>query len=190
MRAIEHHGKNEIDDIRKLYGGTQGGIFRQSTREKMAAKEDIWRAREAKSTFWYRQRENVKTTLLDLKLFVEVAGKKNVNLVITRESLRPIIEALLWRPIVSHAEPDVNLAEISQLLIEVGFNYLHGMFQDAERDIPLSSKRTLEEAIDLSTHLVAECKSLKEAFKNRKRRLAALVSEEPPHKSETEGNEQ
>jgi len=56
-----------------------------------------------------------------------VAGKNNVNQVITQEAFEPVVEALLWHPVVQRADPDFKRAEIAQLFIRVGFNYLASM---------------------------------------------------------------
>jgi hypothetical protein len=89
----------------------------------------------------------VKTALDDLLLFVEVASKDNVNEVVTKESLRYIFDVLLGY----EQEPDLIRAEIAHLLINAGFRYL----QEKKRNqIPLSSHRVIEEAIDLSNYLI------------------------------------
>lgn len=161
----------------------RGGIFTPNTRKKVLGIMKQPEPGMSTNQFWYKRRNDVERALIDLRLFIEVAGKDNVNQIITQESLRPIVEALLWHPVVHHAAPDLNLAEIAQLLIEVGFSYLRGI----GHNVPLSSQRTIEEAIDLSNYLVSEVEALRKAVRERRERLATLVSDEPSDKSENEG---
>ena len=72
----------------------------------MITKEGISKPGRKKDQFWYKHRESAKTTLLDLQLFIEEAGGDNINRIITRETLKPVVEALLWRPLVNHDNPD------------------------------------------------------------------------------------
>jgi hypothetical protein len=125
--------------------------------------------------FWYLRREDVKTALVDLRLFVKVAGRHNVNQVITRETLEPILDALLclWYPVVKRetpvvendepmlekAKPDLIRAEIARLLIDEGLGYLCGMKGDHVR---LSNQRTIEELTDMINYLVETFKPEKE----------------------------
>ena len=69
--------------------------------------------------FFHGLREHVKTALIDLYLFLEMAGINNVNMVMKPESLEPIVIELLWRK-ETLAKPDVNRAEIAKLFI-MGF---------------------------------------------------------------------
>jgi len=135
-----------------------GGIFRPTTRKKVLG--IVKRPEPGMSTnqFWYRRRNEVERALLDLQLFIKVAGKNNINQVLTKEALRPVFEALLWHPVVERDEPDLNRAEIAQLLIETGFSYLLSMKRDS---IPSSSRRTIREAIDASNYLVLSFKANK-----------------------------
>lgn len=57
--------------------------------------------------------------------------------------------------------PDLNRAKIAQLLIEEGLRYLRSLFIKSKQDIPLSSQKTIEEAIDLIKYLVFQVESLK-----------------------------
>ena len=126
-----------------LDGYAGGGIFTSSTRNALL------RQGEKSSDFWYNRRSNVENALIDFRLFIEVAGDKNVNVVINEKTLRPVVETLLWYPVVEHSMPDLNKAEVARLCIRAGFNYLKEM-----KKIPLSSQRTIEEAVDLSDYLV------------------------------------
>lgn len=144
----------------------------------------------SKNQFWEDRRNAVERALIDLRLFVEVAGRKNVNQVITRDSLKPIVEVLLWYPIVDRTEPNVNLAEIAQMLIEEGFGYLRGMFQfGSEHSISSSMQRTIADAIDGSKHLVFQVETLRKAAIERNERIAALAAEEVRTRQKLEGVE-
>jgi hypothetical protein len=168
------------------YLKNDGGIFTFRKRGQLLGMEGLpgrkktgKNEKTAENEFWYNTRRYVKNALIDLRLFVEVAGRKNVNQVITRDSLKPIVEALLWYPIVDHAEPNVNLAEIAQLLIEEGFGYLCGMFQfDSEHSISSSMRRTIADAIDGSKHLVFQVESLRKVAIEWHKMIAANAAEE------------
>jgi hypothetical protein len=127
-------------------------IFTHKTRCRLLGATNLPGRKSPQSIndFRYDVRTKVKTALIDLLLFVEVAGKNNVNQVITRESLKHIFDVLLWYPI-GEDEPDLIRAEIAQLLIKRGFEYIREMKKE---NIPLTAHRTIEEAIDLSNYLV------------------------------------
>ena len=84
-----------IDEWRKLYDGHQGGIFTPKTREKMITGKGISESSPVKNTFWYRQRENVKTAILDLYLFLRAAGEENIKQVFTEVTVAPMISSLI-----------------------------------------------------------------------------------------------
>lgn len=112
-------------------------------------------------------KESVKTALIDLELFIEVSDKKDVDQVITQETLKPVVEALLWYPLIKPDKPDMKRAEIAQLFIQVGFNYLSAM---KPASMTSSHHRTKDDAIDLSYFLV-------DAFKpENERRYTGYVS--------------
>ena len=153
MESNKHQREEAIDKIRILYKKTQGGIFRNTTREKIITKEGISGRDIKRDQFWYKQRENVKTALIDLQLFIEEAGHNNVNQVVKDETLKPIVAAILKSP-YPH-DPDLKKAEIARLFILAGFNYLALVNRD---NVTLSHKRTIDEAIDLSDYLVESLK--------------------------------
>jgi hypothetical protein len=153
MGDIKRKNKERIDEMRKWYVSHQGGIFTQKTREKMITKEGISESSPAKNTFWYRQRENVKTALLDLYLFLKEAGEDNVKQVFTEETLAPIVNALL--KIDYPTAPELRKAEISRLFILYGFNYLHKTYLN---NLTVSHKDTIHTAVDLSDYLAESLK--------------------------------
>ena len=129
-----------------------GGIFTPTTRKKVLGIVKQPEPRVSRNQFWYKMRNQVERALLDLQLFIEVAGKNNVNQVITQETLKPIVEALLFPySMDGDLKPDLNRAEIAQLFIETGFSYLKSMKPE---NITLTHKDTIERAIDLSRYLV------------------------------------
>jgi len=151
MSDIERFEKEQIDKFKRLYHGRQGGIFTQKTRDRILTKKGISGRGRAKNQFWYRQRENVKTALIDILLFIELSDKKDVDQVLTKESLEPIIRALLFGGAVFNKTSDKNRAKIADILIRQGFRYLEGK---AGSHITKSHDRTITEALDLSNYLV------------------------------------
>ena len=110
------------------------GIFYPKTRAKLLGIKtqgretaEPFKTSQEKANFWYRRRNEVKGCLKDLELFIEVANKNSVNEVITLERLKPLVEALLLRPVWKNAEPDLERAEIAKLFIHAGFEYLMQM---------------------------------------------------------------
>jgi len=149
MSMTDELRKALIDKFRRLYEGTQGGIFRSKTRERILTGEGISLGDTYRNQFWYRHRENVKTALIDLQLFVELAGRSNVNQVVTWESLTPIVSALL-KGFAVGGERDMNRAEMAQMFVQRGLEYLREM----NPDMSLVEIRTIDEATDLSKRLV------------------------------------
>jgi hypothetical protein len=155
MSADERYKADQIDRFRRLYRGKQGGIFTNSTRQKLFTKKGISGRGRTKNTFWYRQRENVRTALVDLQLFIELSGKSDIDQVITKDSLKPIIGSLLLGVAVFNESPDKNKAEVAEMLIRLGFDYFE---QKAGENITLSHQRTVNEATDLSYYLLQKIK--------------------------------
>jgi hypothetical protein len=124
----------------------RGGIFSTKTRERLLGVKRPSGRGITKSRFWSFNRRYVKNALLDLQLFIETADRHDVNKVIKRTTLQPILDALLN----SRDEPDSTRALIAQLLIETGFRYLMQM----NRRILLKSQTGLiDESIQFSKQL-------------------------------------
>lgn len=102
--------------------------------------------------------------------------KKNINQVITPKSIEPLLYALLWTQLFNEG-PDKNQAEIAQLLVEHGFMYLQGMFH-SEGSLPLSSKRTIEEAVDLSKYMVSRVEELRKVDRERREHFKQIEAKE------------
>ena len=138
-----------------------GGIFGVKTRARLLGIEGLSGRNRTKDDFWHDQRESVKMALIDLDLFIEAADDNSVNQVITRETLEPIVNELLWGPVFIPPPPDraklyLERARIADLFIKWGFEYLSSMNSDM---MSLSHKRTMEDAIDLSRLLLETFKT-------------------------------
>ena len=119
----------------------------------MITKEGISESSPARNTFWYRQRENVKTALIDLYLFLKEAGEENIKQVFTEATIAPIISSLLefdYRSV-----PELRKAEISRLFILTGFNYFHKTYLN---NLTVSHKDTIHSAVDLADYLAESLK--------------------------------
>ena len=143
-----------LNNFKRLYQNTQGGMFTKKTRQKILTKEGISGRGQTINMFWYRQRENVRTSLIDLQLFVEEAEENNVKQVIDEESLKPLVDALLGRLCLSWQEK-LRKAEIARLFINTGFMYLSSIHRN---NLTLSHLNTISEATDLANYLVEQLK--------------------------------
>lgn len=144
----------QINNFRKSYENTQGGIFTKRTREKILTKEGISGRGQTVNTFWYRQRENVKTALIDLQLFAKEAREDNVEQVMNKEALRPLVEALIGFP-YRNTHAQLRKAEIARLFINAGFKYLSSIYHN---NLTISHQNTIREATDLADYLVEQLK--------------------------------
>jgi len=99
--------------------------------------------------FRLKVRKRVKRGLLDLQFLIEVAEKKDVDWVLNEGSLRPVVAALL----PSLAEPDRSRAEIAEMFITWGLNY---MVSTVGRDNPLvpAVQPEIDKVVGLSYNLV------------------------------------
>ena len=159
MNQSNNQKEKSIDKFKRLYQKTQGGIFHNRTRKKIITKEGISGRGRTKDQFWYRQRENVKTGLIDFRLFIEEAGKNNVNQVVNEESLRPIVTALLERPLIHQDPIDIERAEVANLFIKYGLKYLRG------GAVTKIHKRSIDEALDLAHYLLLKVRMESEGVK-------------------------
>lgn len=154
MNSKEGKQKRIIDRFKRHVATAGSGLFTRSTRMKLLGKKRIWDGKgdeATRNTFWYRTRNQVKTALKDLQLFIESADKSNVNQVVTAEALKPIVDALLYHPILDEEVPIRKRAEIAELFIKAGFEYLR---VKSGNHLTLSHDRTIKEALDLSSYLV------------------------------------
>lgn len=132
------------------------GIFTRKTRQKLLGLMSMSGKGLAKNEFWYNVRNSVKGSLTDLELFVETAEKSQLDQVLTRKSLEPVIAALFQGfTAYSETQPDPNRADIADMLILWGFRYWK---DKTGSGLTLSHERTLEEAVDLSDYLLQSVK--------------------------------
>lgn len=140
------------------------GIFTTKTRRRIVGTLDM-RGRGGRyglekkknqpiNDFWFDRRKQVKNALKDLELFIQVAEKDQIDQVLTKESLEPMINALLFGLAVWNVQaPDRNRGEMADMLIRLAFQYLKNTMSE---DITLSHERTMKEATDLSNYLVSK----------------------------------
>ena len=154
MNSEEGKQKRIIDRFKRHVATAGSGLFTRSTRMKLLGKKRIWDGKgdeATRNTFWYRTRNQVRTALTDLQFFIESADKGNVNQVVTAETLKPIVDALLRHPILDEEVPDRKRAEIAELFIKAGFEYLSAK---SANHVTLPHDRTIREALNLTMYLV------------------------------------
>jgi len=130
-----------------------GGIFTAKTRKRLSGILGLSGRDRTINDFWNDVRKGVRNALVDLELFIEIADKDQVNQVLTKESLEPIVTGLIWA--LTEPKPDPNRAEIADMFIRWGFNYWR---QEGRKNITLAHERTINEAIDLSDYLLKTSK--------------------------------
>jgi hypothetical protein len=123
-----------------------GGLFTPIARERLLGLEGQTGRGRTKSDFWYHVRTSVENGLIDLDLFIETADDKDVNMVLNRVTLDPFVKSLLS---IWNTKPDKMKAEIAQLFILAGFEYL---LHWSPHPDPL--KKCIEDAEEFSDHLV------------------------------------
>jgi hypothetical protein len=125
------------------------GILRKSGRDRPLEESHNPLEGKTKASFWYDVRETVRNGLIDLQLFIETADDKNVNMVLNRESLAPVVYALLDHSKLYHrSEDDGTKAKIAQMLAEYGLSYLRD-----SKFVYEAQRRTIDEAIQLSKQI-------------------------------------
>lgn len=130
-------------------GKGRGGIFTTTTRGNLLGINVKGRKiRDKTYDFRFDVRNTVRTALVDLQLFIETANDKDIDEVINRDTLEPILEALLDH---DH-EPNSTRTIISYLLIETGLHYLSRMNRNY---ITQNQQRIIDDAIELSKQLTA-----------------------------------
>ena len=149
MSLSEREREKKIAKFLDNYSTARGGIFKTKARERiMGIRRKSGRGR-SETDFWYDMREYVKSALIDLELFLEFAGEKNVSMVMTGERLEPLIKKLASTKLP--VQVNLRIADIANLFIQTGFRYLHTAKM---HDITLSHERTINEALDLANYLV------------------------------------
>jgi hypothetical protein len=155
MKQEDNNKEWKIANLKKLYELTNVcGIFTTKTRDRILGVKGLSGRNRTKNDFWYDVRERVKTALIDLQLFIEMSKEKQVNAVLTKESLESIVIALLWST-ANLGEPDTNRAEIARLFIKWGFSYLSQVLPDL---MTISHEQTRASAVDLADFLAESSK--------------------------------
>jgi len=139
----DHEKKRLLHKYQEHLERAPGGIFTKQTRERLLGLARPYGGGTTLSNFWNRTTTYVENALVDLALFIETAEMEKVDEAITTESLRPIFNALLWAGVFKNR----NRAEIAQLFIQEGFQFLQGSLLKELSEI---HKRSILEAIDLS----------------------------------------
>jgi hypothetical protein len=121
-----------------------GGLFTESKRKRLLSDERKSGRDRKNANFWYDVRETVKTGLIDLRLFLEIAGENNVTKVITTEDFGEVIHTLLYT-----SKAQATKAKIAQMMIEAGLRYIKG----TSKFITQNQNRTIEDAIEISRQL-------------------------------------
>jgi len=164
MEENERYRKYVIGTFSTHIATAGSGIFTTKTRRRLVGTLDMRgrggryglekKSNQPKNDFWYERRKQVKNALKDLELFIQLAGKDQIDQVVTKETLQPMIDALLFGLAIRHVQtPDRNRGEIADMLIQLGFQYLKNTMSE---DITLSHQRTIKEAVDLSNYLVSK----------------------------------
>jgi hypothetical protein len=135
----------------KREGGS--GIFSLDALERLVGDKRPFDKNQSTYNFWSDRRKGVRNSLIDLALFLEVAGQKNVDQVFTLDAVKPVVDALFWADRIS-PESDIRSKEkalIAQYFIESGFRYL--TFTNPY--YPQYAQRIVEDAVDLSRNFAA-----------------------------------
>lgn len=143
--------------FRRLYRTSdyyaKGGVFNRKKRQQLLGLYGKSGRDRKKYDFWQDVRDYVRTGLVDLQLFTETSDDKDVDMVLNRETLKPVIRSLLFPySIQEPPKQGAEKAKIAQLLIEIGFEYLK---KSTIQVTTSSQERMVEDAIDLSRQLTA-----------------------------------
>lgn len=136
------------DKYRRLYNHPEyarsGGFFRTKRRKQLLDISGKSGRDRSKSDFWYDVRETVKTALIDLELFIDTARDKDLNAVLTKDSLNGIVSALLFP-----GEQNSTKSRIAYLFVRFGLQYL----RDSTKYLTKKQKKEINDAIELSQQL-------------------------------------
>lgn len=143
--------KSDENEIQKMmlrrYRGKKGGIFANKSRERIAGISDLSKRYRTEKQFWAEMTSYIKPALFDLELLIKYANNDDVNQVINYETLKPVVYSILS---LKKIPSDKTRAEIAQLFIMAGFDYLLHW-----PEIPVGSiKKDVEKAVELSNFFV------------------------------------
>jgi hypothetical protein len=156
--------ESEIEKLQKKYRrmykqgnySSNGGIFTKKRRKQLLGlKGKSGRDRplegQSKYSFWYDVRENLKNGLIDLQLFIEAADEENVNNVLTRQSIEPVVYAFFFFQKPQNENDVSSKAKVAHMLVEHGLNYLRSESRFGQ--LRKKEEKEIDEAIELSNQL-------------------------------------
>jgi hypothetical protein len=128
----------------------RGGLFNRKKRQQLLGLYGKSGRDRKKYDFWQDIRDYVRSGLIDFQLFNDASDDKDVDMVLNRESLKPVLHALLFpESLQEPPKKGTEKVKIAQLLVEIGLDYLGRMTNPL---IPSMTTR-VENAIDLSKEL-------------------------------------
>jgi len=146
--------KDDDNKLQKMiyakYHDVKGGIFSHVSRRRMLGSKLSKRYR-TENIFWSEMAKYLKPALLDLELFATKAENKFVDEALNRDTMEPVIRALLP---ISDPKPDKVKAELAQSFIMIGFEYLLHWPVNPESGYPEPLRKSIENAEEISNYLV------------------------------------
>ena len=135
----------------KNYLDNEGGIFASDKRRRLLKYSPGRKGHnQPTSGFRYDTRRFVKQALIDLALFIDTAEKRDFNKAFNVDTLNFLVEELFWNPILREEKADPNRAQIAELFISYGYNYLKSNTPD---QLSRSEIDTISRAMSYSAHL-------------------------------------
>jgi len=89
---------------------------------------------QSKANFWLARREGIKGGLKDIELFIKVADEKSLNMIITFDRIKPLVDALLFSRMKNESKPNENTVKIAQMFIHRSFQFLERMNKEMNSD--------------------------------------------------------
>jgi hypothetical protein len=149
MKTEDRGEKSMIDNLRNKYvehlSQKGKGIFTQTTRHQLLGQKPKY-----ENTFWWRIRDDVQLSLVDLALFVETANKNDVDKVITAKALEPF--AISFFHIAFPDQASAERAKVAALFIKNGLDYLR---RANSKHMTPPNKNAIDEIGGLIDYLVA-----------------------------------
>jgi hypothetical protein len=133
-----------------------GGIFTKKRRKQLLGlKGKSGRDRplegQSKYSFWYDVRESVKSGLIDLQLFIEAADEQNVNNVLNRQSIEPVVNAFFFYQKPQNENDVSSKAKVAHMLVNHGLDYLRSESRFGQ--LRKKEEQEIDDAIELSNQL-------------------------------------